>query len=474
MKKLLLAIACAASVTAAYAQDEAATQAETITNNDGVYTIEDNFAVNVSRIQKSTATAPGAAWTVEDGAAVSYVCFQANWADTEGLRLLTVEGAYLQFTIADYNCQTVSIPYTATANSGKFVFYAGSEPIQTLEIKSKDDREGTWVINVPEEYQTAGTVYKIQTGYVDAANSETGEVQYKCRMGFKTMTFTCTEKAKTKWAEPVCNIPDGSWIKAGQVIKFTWEDGGRLRTGISYSGKTDDVAFNAQGEWVVPEITGANVGIKITASVANGNVSSGSTQKDEASDAVVYLFHYTDGTKTVFAEKTFTGLERGDEDNDVVFNYNLKVVNFLAQVSVRVVVYDADGNAVATESVVNKPEVTPAAEDDTEEVTPIQPTDLSGKITVRSLDKGNYTAKVQYRLGTSGEFTDMDLAAGLNENDLEFEIPFSASTAIEEINTEKGTAAPVYYDLKGHRVTPRKGMGILIEVRGTMVRKIDC
>ena len=161
MKKLLLTIACAlAASTAAFAQD-----AETITTGEnGTLTIADNFLVNTSRVPKQVTTSAEASaeWTVADNAVVQYVSYRASLAKTDYLQILATKGAYLQFTLPEYNCTAFTVHSTGSVVKGEFGVYAGdaAEPFYTIVVTSAN-RNGAIEVSVPEEYQAAGTVYRI-------------------------------------------------------------------------------------------------------------------------------------------------------------------------------------------------------------------------------------------------------------------------------------------------------------------------
>lgn len=489
MKKLLLSLACAASATVAFAQDEVTTSAETITTDDetGIVTIVDDFVAGSSRITKSAvgAVKPTAPWSMADDAAVQYVGFRSQWAASGNyFQLLVAEGAYIQFTLPDYDCQKVTIPgYTTSSNSGKFYCYAGDgeTPFHTIDITDAN-RKGDLVIEIPEEIRAAGTAYKIVSAYV-AANAETGaEASYSCRLQFSSMEFTCTkveqEVEKKQWAAPVCNIPDGSYVLAGQKIKFTCEEGGTINGTYNYLELAEAEKL-VDGEFTVPsDITANRTQIKVIASV-NGR------GKDK-SEVVTMVFTYTNGINLYIVSQEYTGMVESKTAPDATFGYKLRVLNFgntTTAVTVKAIVTDDEGTEVASNEKVIKPEAAAAAQADAEgeeaadEVTPVFPVELVGDITVSNLPVGRYTVKLQSKIGTNAEtaFTDMTLGEGLTDEDLDFEIPSSPTTEIEEIVTGEEDAAPLYYDLTGHRATLRKDGRVLIEVRGNKVRKmIDC
>ncbi len=464
MKKLLLTLSCAAAICPAFAQD-----AETIVTDEatGIVTITDDFIAGSANIisSKATATAPSKAWTLAENGAVSYTAFRSNFTNnngTEYFQIMKAEGAYLSFTLAGYDCQKFTIQSSGSGKGGRFYCYAGeaTEAFATIDITNKN-ATGDIEVEIPAELRAAGTEYRVVNAFSEADNA------FPYRMQLTGITYTCTPKKVEQWAAPVCDIKGGSYLLAGQVIRFTCEEGGSITAAANYKD-ADNVAQKVDlvdGVFTVPEGLKNGTAIKIAASVKGNG-------KDK-SEVLTLSFVVTNGTNLIIADKRFTSVTVSN--NDVIVGYDLNIVNFgVTNTSVFVVatVYDAEGKEVKSAEKEIKPEDVPAAfAEETAEITPVVPVKVTGDIMVDYLEKGNYTVKTQVKIGTSGKLQDLLPAEGLSESNLAFEIPNSIPTAITTITNDNSTAS-IYYNLDGVRVNPEKGMGVLIEVKGTQVQKI--
>lgn len=464
MKKLLLTLSCAAALCPAFAQD-----AETIVTDEatGIVTITDDFIAGSANIisSKAAATEPSKAWTLAENGAVSYISYRSNYIDKDGqqyYQIMRADGAYFSFTLAGYDCQKFTIHSYKSGAGGRFYCYAGdaTEAFATIDITNKNT-SGDIEVEIPAELRAAGTEYRVVTAY----NSEDGS--YNKLLTLTGITYTCTPKKAEQWAAPVCDIEGGSYLLAGQVIRFTCEEGGSITAAATYKD-ADNVAQKVDlvdGVFTVPEGLKNGTAIKISASVKGKG-------KDK-SEVLTLSFVVTNGTNLIIADKRFTSVTVSN--NDVIVGYELQIVNFgVTKTSVTLVatVYDAEGKEVKSAEKEIKPEDVPAAfAEETAEITPVVPVNVTGDIMVDYLEKGNYTVNTQVKIGTNGKLQDLLPADGLSESNLAFEIPNSIPTAITTITNDNSTAS-IYYNLDGVRVNPEKGMGVLIEVKGTQVQKI--
>lgn len=482
MKKLLLTIACAlAASTAAFAQD-----AETITTGEnGTLTIADNFLVNTSRVPKQVTTSAEASaeWTVADNAVVQYVSYRASLAKTDYLQILATKGAYLQFTLPEYNCTAFTVHSTGSVVKGEFGVYAGdaAEPFYTIVVTSAN-RNGAIEVSVPEEYQAAGTVYRIVNlkGGKDVTDpgkeDDRGGADNNYRLQMTGITYVCTPKVEeTPWAAPTLadydfDAENGNvYVRNGQTIRFNCEEGATVSGTITYKKKVDGEVKNVTEEFENSEFTFNGDEVSQNALITVKATASGSGHSDSEQATWIFKFNQVKKLFLLNQEKAFVDVVDGR--GSATFTYDMTVLNFSAltyPITVTATLTNIETSEVKSETITLNPEdyAAPAPEDG--DVAPLYPDHLTGTIIVKA-DAGNYKASLVADC-VSFKNTPLMMANGAAEK--EIEITKKTTTGITDIEAEDSDAEAVYYNLNGVRVQPAQGMGLVIRVAGGKATKV--
>lgn len=476
MKKFLLSLACAVAVFPAFAQDAEVTPAEVITENaDGTVTITDNFVAaytnGATDFTARFALAESADWHIQEDAAVIYRGHGTDYNATNNfVRILGNQGAYLKFYLPNYNCSKIVMNSSRSVKETKIFVYADDEKIGEFEVTVSN---GNIEYTIPAEYRAAGTVYKLE--------NQLGPVEGTAyRLHMTGMEFICTpaEVEVKQWAAPTCDIESGDYLVEGQVIRFGWEEGGTLNGKMTYKDKdgVSQAVEIADGKLTVPGNIGFNASITINASV-NGK------GKDK-SEVVQWKCNFNDKSKLLLVpgKQSFTKIEV--DRNTGKFHYDLNVLNMdvlSGAVTVQVVLTDAEGVETEYTKVIRYSEQAAAVAEtegegetedveDAAEVSPIAPYNLTGVFEIPSLKKGNYTAKMGAKVGSSANGTYTVLPDP--EDGSAFEIANDPEiTGIDSIVADDEADA-VYYNLNGVRIEPAEGMGMVIRVCNGKATKV--
>ncbi len=452
MKKLFLTILCAAAALVPAAAQETITD-----NGNGTVTITDSF--NFKTIGTTVKNNPQ--WSVSEDAVVTYSCLNfGGYTSTEPYYLqslktstLEVKEAYLEFTLADYNCQSVTFTPIAFNTNVIINFYAGETLIGSKTIaRGETSTPVTFELDA-QSTGLAGTKYKLEI-----------ENPENLRIQLAAISFVCTPKAEGQWEAPTCNIPDGAWINPGAVIKFSCEEGATVTGTVTYSIQGDDgkaqtaIAYPVENnEYTIPANLGNGYNIKI-------NVHATGAGKND-SDAFAHTYKFN-GNKINVSEVALTGVDDNDDPN-IAFNYTLTVLNLsVSSVTLQVTATNLDTEeTLEFTKVIRAEEVNALADDNADYVLPET---LEGSIVAEKLPLGKYSAKMQYRTGSTGAW--QEAATATEQGTVSFELN-GIPTGVQSVEaaTEE---APVYYNLSGLRVEPAKGMGILIRVAGGKATKI--
>lgn len=492
MKKLLLSLACMAAFTPGFAQ-EAATEdvakLEVITENEnGTVTITDNFstisdATYARRFRNATTATAPTEWTIEDGAVVEGKTFKSDLVvattgetATPGyLRTLAYKGAYISFTLPDYNCSQITLQSYSSIVGGEYAVYAGEEQIETITIVKGVNNNGPIVVEIPEAYRAAGTEYKFENVLGGKDEGATGNF----RLQIESVSFVCTPKVEeTPW--PVAEIADfnynaagNNFIVAGQTIRFTCEEGATVSGTISYKktvdGTVTDVVENFDNNEFVfsGEGVSQNANIIVRATVkGEGHTDSEQTRWDFKFNQVKKLFLLNDNAG-------FTEVIGGSLC--ATFSYDITVLNFYSlTIPVEIIatltnVENEEEVYTATATIDPSQEAAPEAEEGDTEVAPIYPDQLSGTVEVAVKNAGTYKATLT---ANCVSFKNAALRLANGETETELQIINNIPTGITGVEAEADEAEAVYYNLSGLRVQPSEGMGLLIRVAAGKATKV--
>lgn len=267
-------------------------------------------------------------------------------------------------------------------------------------------------------------------------------------------------------AVPEFSIPDGSYILAGQRISVTnLDEGATVRyawTAPGGSGMESGESDGSKPVFTTPAFTRNLFDMTLTATV--------SAPGKEPSSASLIL-HCSNGKRPVITAARYVSAA-SSPDGTVYFYYDVDVINLYGNASAVTVyfrMYDSENQLVVTaeDNQINvKPSdaAATAALADEAEIAPLQPTTLDCRTAVATgVPHGEYTFVISGKVGNNDE---EELARPANH----IVVTDQVITGVEDIAADMQPT--VYYSIDGRRVAePRTGQ-VVIEVRGTKVRKV--
>lgn len=416
MKKTLLTMACALALGTAYAGE-----------------ISEDFSL----APKTVTAEPTEAATSANG--VTYTFTNANRNNNNAL-LMTAEGASFTATLTEGCSRIVLIgaDNTATGTGAKISLSVGENEVTTITVNAETK---SFVFDIPEEYQTAGTAYTFTRA---GGNNRIASI-----------VFTTIDKEA--WPAPEFNIPEDSYVLNGQTIAVTNVPEGAT-VALSYKVTNKGEVVSVEGNSFEINLASGNSNrIFVTATISG--------EGKEASTGEL-AFTWTNGKRPVIDSCVLDDVEV--VGSTATFNYTMGIVNLgknTAPIDVKIEILNAGGVVVATgNNDTNNQIDEDASQYDEENATICYPQDVYKSIAVENLPDGDYTFTMSYNYN-GGAY--VDVALGDNNK-------FNVSTTITGISGihADNAGTPVYYNLQGIRVENPAAGTVVLRVRDGKVSKI--